>query len=84
MKTSDFIKQILWGELKQFLVTYITRNETEIKKLHICYGSFRNIISIHKFKFILSYELHTHGLISKQSKRSGHGPLLLYRLVMVS
>jgi len=52
MKTSGLIEQILWGELQQFLVTYITRNQTEIMKLHICYGSFMNIISIHKFIII--------------------------------
>lgn len=49
MKTSDLIEQILWGELQ---ITYITRNQIEIMKLHICYSSFMNIISIHRFIII--------------------------------
>lgn len=65
MKTSVLLEQILWGELQQFLVTYFTRNQTEIVKLHISYGSFMNKISIHKFFIIIwCYRLHTHGLNS--------------------
>lgn len=47
MKTGGVSEQI-WDELQQFIVTYVTRNQTEVMKLHTCYGSFMNIISVHK------------------------------------